>query len=364
MSADTTRILIMAGGTGGHVFPALAVADALRARGATVSWLGTRAGIEARVVPAAGLPIRFLSIRGLRGKGALGWALAPLRLSRALVQAVGVLWRERPHAVLGMGGFVTGPGGVAARLLRRPLLIHEQNAVAGLTNRLLAPFASRVLEAFPGTFPAARHALHTGNPVRGPITALPAPQVRFTGRQGPLRLLVIGGSLGAEALNRTLPEALGQLDTAQRPQVWHQSGERLFEAARGYYRAAGVEARVVPFIEDMAAAYAWADLVLCRAGALTVTELANAGVAALLVPYPHAVDDHQTHNAESLVRAGAAQLLPQTRFDAVALREHLHAFAGAQGRERLLEMAGAARALARPQAAEEVAKLCLEVAHG
>lgn len=350
-------ILIMAGGTGGHVFPALAVARELRARGAPVVWLGTHRGLEARVVPEAGFPMEWVKVSGLRGKGVLKWFQAPFMLTLALWQALGVLWRVRPLAVLGMGGFVTGPGGLMAWLTRRPLLIHEQNSVAGLTNRLLAPLACRVMEAFPGSLPRA---LHTGNPVREEIAALPVPAERFAGRQGALRLLVLGGSLGAQVLNEVVPAALARIAPGERPEVWHQTGSRNLEAGRRAYQEAGVTARVEPFLEDMAAAYGWADLVVCRAGALTIAELAAAGVGAVLVPYPHAVDDHQTGNARYLVEQGAARLIPQSELTATALGKVLDEFIHRP--ERLRDMAGRARALARPVAARQVADLCLEVA--
>lgn len=348
-------VVIMAGGTGGHVFPALAVAERLRGQGVEVVWMGTRRGLEAQVVPAAGIPMEWVTISGLRGKGALSWLLAPFKLVVAVGQAVGILRRLRPRAVLGMGGFVSGPGGLAAWLLRRPLLIHEQNAVAGLTNRLLARLANRVMEAFPGSL--GRGAVLTGNPVRPEIAALPRPEERFAGRTGRLRLLVLGGSLGAQALNAVVPAALARIAAGQRPEVWHQAGSRNIDEARRRYDEAGVEARVVPFITDMAAAYGWADLVVCRAGALTVAELAAAGVGAILVPFPHAVDDHQTRNAGYLVQGGAALLVPQAQLDPQRLAD-LFAELG-QDRGRLLDMAVAARRLAQPDAAEQVAALCL-----
>jgi len=353
-------ILIMAGGTGGHVFPALAVAEELRSAGHPVVWLGTQAGLEARVVPAAGLPMAWVRVRGLRGKGLLRVLTAPFMLAGALLQAGSVLHRLRPRAVLGMGGFVTGPGGFMAWLLRRPLLIHEQNSVAGLTNRLLAPLATRVMEAFPGSLPVRLQPLHTGNPVRGAITRVAPPAERFAGREGPMRLLVLGGSLGAQALNDSLPQALARIDTARRPRVRHQTGTRNLDAAREAYARAGVEAEIVPFIEDMAEAYAWADLVVCRAGALTIAELTAVGVAAILVPYPHAVDDHQTGNARYLVEAGAALLIPQPELEAAALAEVIEDFA--RDPERRLRMAAAARDLARPEAARVVAQECLRLA--
>lgn len=357
----SVRVLIMAGGTGGHVYPALAVARALTDAGADVRWLGTRQGIEARVVPAAGFAIDYLDIGGLRGKGILGWVLAPLRIARAVVQALAAVRRVRPGAVLGMGGFVTGPGGVAARLTGCPLAIHEQNAVAGLTNRLLAPLANRVLEAFPGTLPRGEA---VGNPVRAEIVALPAPASRCGGREERLRLLVVGGSLGAAALNAAVPHALALLSPEQRPEVLHQTGpEKLAETER-HYADAGVSADVRPYLEEMADAYGWADLVLCRSGALTVSELAAAGVGAVLVPYPHAVDDHQTRNAAYLVGRGAADLLPQTALSAGELAERLRPFCidAAAGRARLLAMAEAARSAARPEATAQVASVCLALA--
>jgi UDP-N-acetylglucosamine--N-acetylmuramyl-(pentapeptide) pyrophosphoryl-undecaprenol N-acetylglucosamine transferase len=354
----SAAIVIMAGGTGGHVFPALAIAARLRERGVAVSWLGTRRGIEAELVPQAGFDIDWISVAGLRGRGLVGWLLAPARLALALVQALAALRRRRPAAVLGLGGFASGPGGVAAWLLAIPLLVHEQNAVPGLTNRLLARLATRVMEGFPGTFPPACGAYPTGNPVRPEIAALPAPESRLADRGGPLRLLVLGGSLGAAALNAAVPVAAARLP--DRLDILHQSGRVKLEATRAAYAEAGVAARVEPFIDDMAAAYRWADLVLCRAGALTVAELAAAGVGAVLVPFPHAVDDHQTANAGYLVAAGAAELLPQSELDGARLAARLEALAG--DRPRLLAMALAARGVARPAATDLVAAHCLRVA--
>ncbi|MGH8561955.1 MAG: undecaprenyldiphospho-muramoylpentapeptide beta-N-acetylglucosaminyltransferase, partial [Nevskiales bacterium] len=293
----------MAGGTGGHVFPALAVAERLRELGHRVVWMGTQAGLEARVVPAHGLPIEWITIAGVRGKGLLTLLLAPLELLRALLQAIGILRRYRPQVVIGLGGFVAGPGGFAAWLLGRPLIIHEQNAIAGLTNRLLARLARRVLEAFPDTFPVSGKRLTVGNPVRPEIAALPPPEQRLAGRSGAVRMLVLGGSLGALALNRGVPQALALLPPELRPDVRHQAGRTLDEANKAY-AAAGLDIQPEAFIEDMAAAYAWADLLVCRAGALTVAELAAAGLPALLIPFPHAVDDHQSANAHYLVSAG------------------------------------------------------------
>jgi len=352
------RVMIMAGGTGGHVFPALAVAAELRQRGAEVFWLGTRQGLEAKLVPAAGISMEWVSVSGLRGKGAAAWLLAPWRLLWAALQVLAVMLRQRPVVVLGMGGFVTGPGGVMTWLLRKPLVIHEQNAIAGLTNRLLAPLAQRVLEAFPGTF-HGKHVVHTGNPVRRVIADLPIPEQRFAARSGVLRLLVLGGSLGARALNEVVPATLAQLSS--RPEVWHQTGGRNLDETLEHYRVAAVTARVEPFIDDMAAAYGWADLVVCRAGALTVAELAAAGVGAVLVPYPHAVDDHQTRNAAYLSDAGAAVVIQQADLTRDSLCELWTSLAD---RSRLLAMAQAARGLAQPQAAATVAALCWEAVNG
>lgn len=348
-------ILVMAGGTGGHVFPALAVAGSLREKGWPVVWLGTRHGIEARVVPPQGIEIEWVRIAGLRGKRILSSLAAPFRILYALWAAVRVMHRRRPAAVLGMGGYVAGPGGLAAWLTRTPLLVHEQNAVAGLTNRLLAPLARRVLTGFPDTLTRGEW---IGNPVRAGIVALPAPAARMEGRSGPLRLLVLGGSQGARVLNTVVPQAVALLPASRRPQVRHQCGEALIDEACDAWRASGVDVEPEPFIDDIAAAYAWADFVLCRAGALTVAELMAAGLAGILVPYPSAVDDHQTRNAAFLVSAGAAEVIPQRELDATRLAGVL---ARAE-RGALLEMANAAHALARPAAATMLADACIEAA--
>ena len=353
---------VMAGGTGGHVFPALAVAQALRERGAQVFWIGTRRGLESRLVPEHGFELEWVRIEGLRGKGMTAVLAGPVRLLRALWQARAILRRRRPAVVLGMGGFVSGPGGLAARALGMALVIHEQNSVPGLTNQWLARIASRVCEAFPGSFPPARHALATGNPVRSDITQLPPPGERFAGRTGQARLLVLGGSLGAKALNETLPLALARLPAPLRPQVRHQAGEQTLDLARAAYAQAGVQADVSPFIKDMAQAYAWADLAVCRAGALTVSELAAAGLGAILIPYPYAVDDHQRGNARFLADHGAAHLIIQRDLTATLLADLLAALLADRG--RLLTMAQAARARANPDAVTRIADACLELATG
>jgi UDP-N-acetylglucosamine--N-acetylmuramyl-(pentapeptide) pyrophosphoryl-undecaprenol N-acetylglucosamine transferase len=353
-----STVLIMAGGTGGHVFPALALARLLRAASHDVVWLGTRKGLEARVVPADGFPIEWLSMSGLRGKGAATLLLAPFKLLQSLWQALGVMRRRRPSLVVGFGGFVTGPGGVAAWLTRRPLLIHEQNAVAGYSNRMLAHIARRVLSAFPKAFPPGVNDQVVGNPVRAEIVAQDPPALRFARREGALRLLVVGGSLGASRLNAVVPFAVAQLAQAGITlHVRHQAGERGIDAARAAYAEAKAGAEVSPFIDDMARAYADADLVICRAGALTVSELAAVGVASILVPFPAAVDDHQTRNAQFLVREGAAVLIADRDLTAEKLAGTLRELCA--GRGKLLAMAERARLVARPRAAEDLAAACL-----
>ncbi|HET6545837.1 MAG TPA: undecaprenyldiphospho-muramoylpentapeptide beta-N-acetylglucosaminyltransferase [Rhodanobacteraceae bacterium] len=349
-------VLIMAGGTGGHIFPGIAVGRELLARGVAVAWLGTNAGMEARLAPAAGFSVETLAFSGIRRKGPGTLLLSPLRLLRAVIAARGVLRRLAPRSVLSLGGYAAAPGGIAAWLARIPLVVHEQNRSPGFTNRLLAKFARRVLSGFADAF---RHGEWVGNPVRAEIIALPAPRERYAGRSGPLHLLVLGGSQGAQALNAAVPQALAQASAELRGEVRHQCGTRHVESARAAYAAAGVAAQIDAFIEDMAGAYAWADLVICRAGALTVAELAAAGVPAILIPYPAAVDDHQTRNAETLVAAGAALLLPESEASASAIAASLDRLGN---RAQLLAMAEAARAQARPDAAARIADACLEVA--
>lgn len=360
--ADKRPIMVMAGGTGGHVYPALAVARALQEHEWPVFWLGTRRGLEARVIPAAGIEIEWISVRGLRRKGLVAIVLAPLQVGRALVQSLAVIRRRNPAAVLGMGGFVSGPGGLAAWLSRRPLLIHEQNAVAGLTNRLLARLARVVLQAFPGSFNSRVAAETVGNPVRDEIAALPEPAQRYAARSGPPRLLVLGGSQGALSLNRIVPAAIARLPADRRPVVKHQCGSRTIEAARAAYAGHGVNAELLPFIDDMAAAYGWADLVVCRAGALTVAELCAAGLPALLVPYPAAVDDHQTANARPMADAGAALVIDESSLTAELLSEQLGHWM--ESRDALREKADKARRLARPDALARIAELCMQQAGG
>jgi len=366
----TRTILIMAGGTGGHVFPALAVAGELVTRGWRVAWLGTRAGMEATLVAQRGYPIEWVSMAGVRGKRLLNLLLLPYALLVAFAQAIGALLRQRPDVVLGMGGYAAFPGGMMAALLFRPLVIHEQNSIAGLTNRVLAGVADRVLLGFPKAFdrpigqraasllPRPRRTEWVGNPVRQEIASLVHPARRYMERSGALRLLVIGGSQGARALNEAVPEALSRLDGSTRPLVVHQAGAAQFDALVAGYAAAQVQGELVPFIDDMAARYAWCDLLICRAGALTCAEIAAVGVASILVPFPSAVDDHQTHNAHFLVDAGAALLLPQSELTPERLAEKLRELT----RPVLQAMAEKARALAKPDATVRVADVCEEIA--
>jgi UDP-N-acetylglucosamine--N-acetylmuramyl-(pentapeptide) pyrophosphoryl-undecaprenol N-acetylglucosamine transferase len=347
------KVMIMAGGTGGHVYPALAVAHELKARGHDVVWMGAPDSFEARVVPPQGFPLEAVRVSALRGKGVLTLLLAPLRLARAMLDAWAALRRQAPAVVLGMGGFAAGPGGLVAWLWGVPLLIHEQNAAAGLTNRWLARLARRVLQAFPDTFAGATT---VGNPVRAAIRAVPAPAQRLASRQGPARVLVVGGSQGAQALNQRVPEALALLPAGERPEVRHQAG-RTLAVAQDAYRRAGVDARIEAFIDDMAEAYAWADLVVCRAGASTVAELAAAGCGAILVPFPAAVDDHQTRNGAYLVDRGAARLIQESQLGAEALAQALRELL--KDRARLLAMAAAARGAAWADAERQIADAVL-----
>lgn len=347
------RITIMAGGTGGHVFPALAVAQEMRERGWEVNWMGTPDSFESRTVPDHGFSLETIAAYRLRGQGVSGLMLAPFRLLNAMRQAGKILRRSKPQLVLGMGGFVTGPGGLVSKLLGIPLVIHEQNTIPGLTNRWLAKIAAQVLQAFPDSFPNAVGAVVTGNPLRRKITAVAPPEERLADRVGPARLLIVGGSLGAQALNRKLPSALAQL--GQPLSVRHQAGRGKAEATRELY-SPQMQVEITEFIDDMAEALAWADLVICRAGALTVSELAAVGVASVLVPFPYAVDDHQTRNARYLVDGGAAVLLPQSEMSEEKLVQQLNTLLG--NRRRLLEMAVAARSRAKLDATRTVADYC------
>ena len=346
--------LVMAGGTGGHIFPGLAVADALRARGWRVHWLGAPASMEAQLVPPRGYPFEAIDFGGVRGKGLATLALLPLRLLRAFAPSIDVIRRVKPDVLVGLGGYITFPGGLMGVALNKPLVLHEQNSVAGMANRVLASVADRVFTAFPGVLPRARQVRWVGNPLREAFTLYPDPRARFAGRSGPLRLLVVGGSLGAQALNDVVPRALALLPVGERPIVQHQSGARQIDALRANYAAAGVQAELLPFIDDMAQALAEADLVICRAGATTVTEIAAIGAAALFVPFPHAVDDHQTTNARFLVDQGAGWLVPQSELNP----EHLAKMLQNIERLALVERALKAKTMQKTQAVDEVVAAC------
>nr|WP_265047048.1 undecaprenyldiphospho-muramoylpentapeptide beta-N-acetylglucosaminyltransferase [Alkalimarinus alittae] len=353
--------LIMAGGTGGHVFPALATARMLQEQGVKVHWLGSVNGMEVDLISATDIPVSCISISGLRGKGKLALLAAPFKLVNALIQAVLVIRSVKPDGVLGMGGFVTGPGGLAAWLMGKPLLIHEQNAVAGMTNKLLSKYATVVMEAFPNSFPSDVKTVVTGNPVRKDICDLPIRQLKQDARYS-LKILVLGGSLGAVAINQVVPEAMKQLGDETQFEITHQTGKKNLEDTQTSYQQAGIKADVVPFIDDMKSAYEWADVVICRAGALTISELCMAGVGAILIPYPHAVDDHQTKNAGFMVESGAAELMPQHELTASALSEKLKTLI--EKKELMTSMAQAARKLARPDATEKVVSYCMEACNG
>ncbi|MEM7764475.1 MAG: undecaprenyldiphospho-muramoylpentapeptide beta-N-acetylglucosaminyltransferase [Pseudomonadota bacterium] len=352
-------IMIMAGGTGGHIYPALAIARVLADRAQPVIWLGTPTGMESRVVPPAGFDMAWVNIAGLRGRGVLGWLLAPFRLTRAVWQALRAIREHAPRLVIGMGGFVSGPGGLAARIAGVPLVVHEQNAVAGMTNRWLARFADKVLQAFDDAFPANVAAETIGNPVRSDIRGLAEPAVRWQDRSGPLRLLVVGGSQGALVLNQQLPAALAQMPESDRPIVRHQAGSNTLEVAQDGYAQAGVRAEVTAFIDDMSEALGWADLVISRAGALTISELCNVGLPAVLVPFPLAVDDHQTANAQAMVNAGAALIVQQSVLTPESLLEALATLGRA--RDSLLVRAEKARALRSHDAVAAVLTHCAEL---
>jgi UDP-N-acetylglucosamine--N-acetylmuramyl-(pentapeptide) pyrophosphoryl-undecaprenol N-acetylglucosamine transferase len=347
-------IMIMAGGTGGHIFPALAVAHSMRDAGWRVVWLGNPDGMEAKLVPQHRFEMVNLKFAALRGKGILRKLLLPLNLLKGFWQAQKAIRQVQPDVVLGMGGYITFPGGMMAALLGKPLVVHEQNSVAGLANRVLASVADRIVTGFPDVL---KKGVWAGNPVRPEIAKLGPPAERFAERTGALRVLVIGGSLGAQALNEIVPKGMALLAESEQPQIVHQAGEKHIEGLKANYAAVGVQAHCVSFIEDMAGAYEWADLVICRSGALTVAELAATGVASILVPFPHAVDDHQTGNAKFLVNVGGAFLLPQSELtpESIALIRNY-------SRGQLLEMAEKARSLAKPDATEEVANICAESA--
>jgi UDP-N-acetylglucosamine--N-acetylmuramyl-(pentapeptide) pyrophosphoryl-undecaprenol N-acetylglucosamine transferase len=345
----------MAGGTGGHIFPALTVAHILRSQGWRITWLGGPDSMEAELVPRHGYKVEQINFSGVRGTGLMRKLLLPLSLSIALLQSLWVMLKYRPDVVLGMGGYITLPGGLAAWLTRRPLVIHEQNSVAGMSNRVLARFSKKVLSGFPDVLPQA---VWCGNPVRGNIAELPEPELRYRSRSGRLNVLVVGGSLGAHAINEAMPKALALLPDDVRPHVTHQTGKKNFASVQMLYQQSGIRAEIKPFLDDMSEYYGSADVVVCRAGALTVAELAAAGVASVLIPFPFAVDDHQTHNARFLSVCGAAVLLPQSELNPERLAQLLRDM----DRTKLLEMAQQARSLAQPAAALAVARVCKELA--
>ncbi|HSI24720.1 MAG TPA: undecaprenyldiphospho-muramoylpentapeptide beta-N-acetylglucosaminyltransferase [Methylotenera sp.] len=349
-------LLVMAGGTGGHVYPAMAVADYMQQHGWNIVWLCTEGGMENKLVEGKDYKKAMMTMRGVRGKGLLGWLLLPIKLATAFKQSMAAIRQHKPNVVLGMGGFAAFPGGLMAKLLGKPLVIHEQNSIAGLTNKTLSLVADQVLAAFPSAF--KHEAILVGNPVRHEITQLASPQHRYSVRTGNLKVLVVGGSLGAQALNEVLPKALAALPENSRPEVIHQAGEKHISALQANYHEASVAAETKAFINNMADMYAWADVVICRAGALTVAELACVGVASVLVPFPHAVDDHQTHNAKYLSDAGAAKLIQQSEFSVAKATEILQGLT----REICLDMAIKAKQLAKPEATATVAKICMEVA--
>ncbi|KZY64922.1 UDP-N-acetylglucosamine--N-acetylmuramyl-(pentapeptide) pyrophosphoryl-undecaprenol N-acetylglucosamine transferase [Oleiphilus sp. HI0068] len=353
--------LVMAGGTGGHVFPALATAKKLMSRNDKVVWLGSVGGMEERVVQDAGIPFYGISVSGVRGKGILSKALAPLKIAKAVFQALLVLRKTRPDAVLGMGGFASGPGGLAAKLLGKPLLVHEQNAVAGMTNKVLAKMADSVMSAFPEAFEDASKVVLTGNPLRDEICELFYSSKDSVSKSRPIRVLVLGGSLGAARLNEVLPGAMSSLGAEIRPEIWHQTGRNKSEGVAASYEKYGVKAQVSEFIDDMAAAYRWADFVICRAGALTISELCVAGLGAILIPYPHAVDDHQTLNAQYMTKGGAAWLLDQQDLSESTLSEVLAPLFSKP--ERISILSEAARKLAKADATENVASECRRVCY-
>ncbi|THB71648.1 MAG: undecaprenyldiphospho-muramoylpentapeptide beta-N-acetylglucosaminyltransferase [Gammaproteobacteria bacterium] len=350
-------VLIMAGGTGGHIFPALAVADSIQEHNAPVIWLGTEKGLESKIIPKEGIDIEYIRIGGLRGKGFFHKLIAPFKIVDAVVQALKIIRRIKPRSALGMGGYVTGPGGVAAWISGVPLYIHEQNAVAGMTNKILSHFAKKVFEAFPGSFAQMSKLICSGNPVRKEFYNLKDAQTRFTEREGRINVLVLGGSLGAKVLNEVVPEAVSRIDVEHRPNIRHQAGEKTIEIAHQQYEQAEVLAEVTPFIDHMAQAFEWADLIICRAGALTIAEIAVVGVPAILVPFPHAVDDHQTRNARYLSTAGAAVLIPQNMLTADSLYKEMVKLI--QDKSLRIKMAIKAKELAREKAAEMIADSCL-----
>ena len=362
--SNCSRVMIMAGGTGGHVFPALAVAEVLMANNVAVSWLGTRKGIESELIPQRGIDLNYLNIEGLRGRGLLALLRAPFKLISSVLQACSVISQFNPSVVLGMGGFASGPGAVAAKIKGIPLVIHEQNSVAGTTNKLSAKLATRILQGFPNTFKKAEWC---GNPIRSEIATLHLETDRLVQRSGPLRGLVLGGSRGALAINKLVPQALAKIDSQHRPEVLHQVGGQHLELTQNMYLEQGHDIhssslRIVPFIEKMDEAYAWADFVICRSGALTVSELTAVGLGAFLIPFPYAIDDHQTVNGQWLVDSGAAEMMSESMLTAQKLADYLKQIDN--NRDQCVAMSNRAKTLAKLGAADRVAEVCMEAANG
>jgi len=352
------HVLIATGGTGGHVYPALAVAEELQRRGIKVSWMGTRNGMESKIVPSKSIPLHYVSVTGLRGKGLFGWLQAPFKVTIAVYQALSILIKQKPNVVLGMGGFVSGPGGIASWILRKPLVIHEQNTIAGMTNKMLSHFATHVVQAFPNTFKKNINAIHAGNPIRKDIENMDSPKIRFNSRQNKeINVLVLGGSLGATALNESLPNIFKNVGNTCSLNIIHQSGTRNFKLTKSFYEKVPMKSEVIAYVDDMPKLYSWADIVICRSGALTVSELSAAGVGSVLIPYPYAVDDHQYYNARYLADGDAAIVVRQSNLKSDDFKSTLEKLL-CNGRDRLLNMAENARGLAMQGAATQVADLC------
>lgn len=356
-SKPENKIMILAGGTGGHVMPALAVAQHLQRQNVSVHWLGTHHGIEARLVPAAHIPISYIEIEGIRRNGLMKWLSAPVRIFRAILQSIKVFRRERPSCVLSMGGYVAGPGGIAAWVLGIPLVVHEQNAIGGFTNRILSRFAKKVMVAFPKALKHKETVMEVGNPIRKEILEIPPPDIRYTQTDSPLTLLILGGSQGAKTLNETVPKALALLPAEKRPHVYHQTGKHSFAETKKAYETLGIKAHVVEFIDDMQSAYAQADMLIARSGALTISEVAAVGIPSIFIPFPYAVDDHQKYNARYLSDQQGAFLIDQKQLTPENLAQKLLELIDSPLRR--IEIAKICRNLAKPEATVLVAEQCL-----
>ena len=356
-----SKVMIMAGGTGGHVYPAMAVAEYLTELNTNIVWLGTKKGLEADVVPKKGYPLLFLDVKGVRGKSFISKLISPLIIIRAIIQSIKIIRQQKPDVVLGMGGFVSGPGGIAAYLLRVPLCIHEQNAIAGLTNKLLRPFASIVLQAFPGSFNGASNVITVGNPVRKSILTLSEKNDEASGSNDEINILIVGGSLGARTLNRVVPKVLKEISLTKKINIKHQTGKKNFSETEKNYHDVDLDGDIVPYIDDIAMAYRWADLVICRSGAMTISELAIVGIASILIPYPYAVDDHQTMNARYLSDHGYAILIRESDLSESVLKNAINKLT--KSKDYLKTIAESVKTLGMPKATSAVAEKCLELAH-